>query len=316
MRNPKDYFLLYLKGLAMGGADTVPGVSGGTIAFISGIYEELIDSISAINLEALQLLKDGRIAAFWKHINGTFLVVLLAGILTSILTLSRLITYLLEEHPIALWSFFFGLIVISSLLIIREIKQWNLRVVLAGLVGIAIAVYISLASPSETPTALWFIFVAGMVAICAMILPGISGAFILLLFGKYQYILTAVHEFKFTTLLVFALGCITGLLSFSRLVSWLLDNYYNTAVSLLAGFMVGSLVKIWPWKVVTQYYLNSEGIQKPLITKSVLPTTFQQITGEPPLLLLALLFMALGILLVVGLERISKHHAGPGKHTP
>lgn len=295
----------------MGCADMVPGVSGGTIAFISGIYEELIDSISAVNLDALKLLTAGRFKDFWQHINGNFLVILLAGILTTIASLSRLITYLLDEHPIPLWSFFFGLIIISSLLVIREIKEWKARVVLAGLVGIGIAAYISLTTPAQTPEATWFIFIAGMIAICAMILPGISGAFILLLFGKYEFIFHAVKSFNIPVLITFALGCITGLLSFSRVISWLLDRYYNTAVALLGGFMIGSLLKIWPWKIVTQYYLNSKGIQKPLVTESVWPTTYQAVSGQEPQLLIALLFAALGILLVVGLEKISAHHAGP-----
>lgn len=300
--------------MGMGCADMVPGVSGGTIAFISGIYEELIDSISAVNLDALKLLKEGRFKDFWKHINGNFLVTLLAGVLTTLVSLARLITYLLDEHPIPLWSFFFGLIIISSLLVIREITQWKARVVLAGMVGIAIAAFISLTSPAQTPEALWFIFIAGMIAICAMILPGISGAFILLLFAKYEYVLHAVKSFDIPVLITFAAGCVTGLLTFSKVISWLLDRYYNTAVALLGGFMIGSLVKIWPWKIVTQYYLSSKGIQKPLVTESVWPTTFQESTGQEPHLLIALLFVALGILLVVGLEKISKHHAGPTHH--
>lgn len=313
MRTTKDYILLYLKGVGMGGADTVPGVSGGTVAFITGIYQELLDSIKSVDLEALNLLKSGRFKDLWQHINGTFLVVLLAGIFTSILTLAKLLSLLLVEHPIQLWSFFFGLIIISAILVMKEIKEWNIGTVLFGLLGIAIAYYISVASPAETPTAFWFIFIAGAVAICAMILPGISGAFILLLFGKYEYILNAVTSFNIGVIIVFALGCLTGLLSFARLISWLLHRYYNLAVALLAGFMIGSLNKIWPWKEVIQYRIDSHGIQKPFLEESVWPTTYMEVTGQDPQVLWAILFMAIGILMVVAIEKAAAYSVGPQK---
>lgn len=313
MRTTKDYILLYLKGIGMGGADTVPGVSGGTVAFITGIYQELLDSIKAVDIESLNLLKQGRLKDFWQHINGTFLAVLLAGIFTSIFSLAKLLSYLLVQHPIQLWSFFFGLIIISAILVMKEIREWSIGAVLFGLLGIAIAYYISIASPAETPTAYWFIFIAGAVAICAMILPGISGAFILLLFGKYEYVLNAVTNFDIGIIIVFALGCLTGLLSFARLISWLLHRYYNVAVALLAGFMIGSLNKIWPWKEVTQYRIDSHGIQKPFLEESVLPTTYMEVTGQDPQVLSAILFMALGILIVVGIEKAAAYGVGPQK---
>ncbi len=311
MRSTKDYILLYVKGLAMGAADTVPGVSGGTVAFITGIYEELLDSIKSVNLDALQLLKKGQFNSLWKHVNGNFLLVLLAGVFTSLLTLSRLITWLLATYPIQLWSFFFGLIIISAILVTKEIRKWSATVVLAGIIGTVIAYVVTVVSPAQTPDALWFIFLAGAIAICAMILPGISGAFILLLFVKYEYILNAVKEFNLPVILVFGLGCIVGILSFARVVSWLLDRYYNVAVSLLAGFMIGSLNKVWPWKVVTEYYMNSKGIQKPLVTESVWPTVYASATSQEPLVLWAVLFAALGILLVVVIEKASTHSVSP-----
>lgn len=311
MRTLKDYTLLYLKGLGMGAADIVPGVSGGTIAFITGIYEELLDSIKSFNLDALQLLREFQFRAFWKHINGTFLLVLLAGIFTSILSLARVVTWLLEYYPIQLWSFFFGLIIISAILVTKEIRKWNAAVVFAGVLGIAIAYYITIATPAETPDALWFVFLAGALAICAMILPGISGSFILLLLVKYEFILTALKELNIAVILVFGTGCVVGLLSFARLVSWLLDRYYNVAVALLAGFMIGSLNKVWPWKVVTEYYLNSKGQQKPLVTESVWPTAYTAATGQESFMLWALLFAALGILMVVGIEKVSKYSVAP-----
>ena len=256
MRTTKDFILLYLKGMAMGAADIVPGVSGGTIAFITGIYEELLNSIKSFNLDALELLKQLQFKALWKHINGTFLLVLLAGIFTSILTLARLVTWLLATYPVQIWSFFFGLIIISAILVTKEIRKWSISVVIAGIIGIVVAYIITIASPAQTPDALWFIFLAGAIAICAMILPGISGSFILLLLVKYEFILTALKEFNIPIIIVFGIGCVVGLLSFARVVSWLLDRYYNVAVALLAGFMVGSLNKVWPWKVITEYYLD------------------------------------------------------------
>jgi putative membrane protein len=313
MRTLKDYFLLYLKGLGMGGADVVPGVSGGTVAFITGIYQELLDSIKSVNVDALNLLKSGRFKDFWQHINGTFLMVLLAGILTSVFTLARLITFLLANYPIQLWSFFFGLIIISAILVFKEIRKWDIWVVLFGLIGAGISYYITIAAPAETPTDLWFIFIAGAVAICAMILPGISGAFILLLFGKYEFIFNALKDIDVKVVVVFALGCATGILTFARVISWLLNRYYNMAVALLAGFMVGSLNKVWPWKQVLTYRIDSHGVQKAVLEESVSPSTFVEVTGQDPLVLLAVLFMALGIFMIVAIEKIAADKVGPEK---
>ncbi len=313
MRTLKDYFLLYLKGLGMGGADVVPGVSGGTVAFITGIYQELLDSIKSFDIEALQLLKSGRIKDFWQHINGTFLFVLLGGIISSLLTLAQLVTFLLANYPIPVWSFFFGLIIISAILVFKEIRKWSLWVVLFGLIGAGVSYYITIAAPAETPTDLWFIFIAGAVAICAMILPGISGAFILLLFGKYEFILNSLKDFDLKIVVVFAFGCATGLLTFARLISWLLNRYYNMAVALLAGFMVGSLNKVWPWKQVLTYRIDSHGVQKAVLEKSVSPATFVEVSGQDPKVLLAVLFMALGIFMIVAIEKIAADRVGPEK---
>lgn len=304
MNEAKKYILLFLKGMGMGGADVVPGVSGGTIAFITGIYEELLNSISKIDVDAVRLLLKFKLREFWVHINGTFLIVLLSGILTSVFSLATIITYLLEHHPISIWSFFFGLIIISAVLVAKEIKEWNWLVILAAIIGIAIAYFVTVASPSQTSNSLIFVFFSGAIAICAMILPGISGAFILLLLGKYTYIFTALKEFNFPVIIVFGLGCITGLLSFSRVISWLLKNYYNTAVALLAGFMIGSLNKIWPWKIPTSYRINSEGLQVPLTEKNVAPTAYMELTGNDPLILQAVLFVLVGIVLVIVIERV------------
>ena len=248
------YVLLALKGCAMGMADVVPGVSGGTIAFISGIYSELIESIKSFNPTALKLLGRFEFRKFWRHINGSFLFSVLLGIGIAIFSLARLMTYLLAHHPIEIWSFFFGLIVASAAFVARDIRKWNLTSLLGLLVGTALAFWITIASPTQTPNDWWFIMLSGAVAICAMILPGISGAFILLLLGKYQYILQAVSEFRLGVLLLFAVGAVAGIISFSHLLSWLLRKHHDLTISLLMGFMVGSLNKSGPgkrsWKLI------------------------------------------------------------------
>lgn len=304
MSTRRDRIFLFLKGVGMGCADIIPGVSGGTIAFITGIYEELINSIKAVDLEALKLLLSGKFSAFWSKINGGFLIVLLLGILTSILSLARIITNLLANHPIQLWSFFFGLIAISALVVSRDIHRWNITVVLGLLVGGLAAYLITQAVPAQTPNSLPLIFLSGAVAICAMILPGISGSFILLILGKYTFILTAIKDFQLGTLLVFSLGCLLGLMTFSRLISWLFKKYRNLTIAVLAGFMIGSLNKVWPWKKTVETYMDRHGEVKPLVQENILPTTFQSM-GQEPYFWQALLFCALGIGLVVLLEKIA-----------
>lgn len=307
MRRPKDYLLLYFKGVSMGGADVIPGVSGGTIAFISGIYEELIKSLKSIDGTAAKLFFSFRIAEGWKHINGSFLITVLAGILTSLLSLAKLMTYLLDNHPIAIWSFFFGLILVSSPLIMRDIKRWNMVTVISFVLGVAIAYGITVLSPTETPTNLFFIFFCGALAICAMILPGISGAFVLLLIGKYEYMINALITFDLPVMLVFATGCFLGLVGFSHVLSWVLEHYRFPTLALLAGFMIGSLNKVWPWKEVVAYRLNHEGVQIPAFDKSVLPGRFLEVTGQDPQVFYAILFAAAGIFLVVSIEKIAAY---------
>jgi putative membrane protein len=291
--------------MAVGGADVVPGVSGGTIAFITGIYERLLDAISSFDGEALQYILKFRWQAFWKKVDGTFVVVLLGGILLSILTLAKVIHFLLDEYPIQLWSFFFGLVILAAYVVAKEISRWRGRVILAGIAGIAIAYFITLATPAQTPTDLWFVFISGAVAICAMILPGISGSFILLILGKYEYILGALNERNLLVIAVFGAGCVVGLLSFARVISWLLDRYYYTAIALLAGFMIGSLNKIWPWKEIISMRTNSKGEEVPFITENVLPGVYQEVTGQSPYLGQAILFMILGAGVVFTLDWVA-----------
>jgi putative membrane protein len=285
----------------MGAADVVPGVSGGTIAFISGIYEELINSIRSINATAVRLLLKGRLKEFWRAINGNFLVSILAGILFSIVALVKAITYLLEHEPILIWSFFFGLVLASSVTVCRTIERKTISRWVAFLLGAVGAYFITVATPAETPTGLWFIFLCGAIAICAMILPGISGSFILLLMGKYTYIMGAVKGLisgtevvsNLLTLCCFAVGALIGIVSFSNLLSWLLSRWKDVTIALLGGFMFGSLNKIWPWKEVVETYVNSHGEVKPLVEVNIAPN------GQ---VLPAILLAVIGFAVVIGIE--------------
>lgn len=289
----------------MGAADVVPGVSGGTVAFITGIYEELIGSLKSIDVESIRLLTKFKIAEFWSKINGSFLIVLLSGIVTSLISLARLMTYLLDNHPIIIWSFFFGLILVSSPLILRDITKWSLGSALSFITGIVVAYLITVLSPTETPTNFLFIFFCGALAICAMILPGISGAFILLLIGKYEYMITALIEMNIPVILIFVLGCFLGLVGFSRFLSWILTHYRFPTLALLAGFMIGSLNKVWPWKQVISYRLNHDGMQVPAFDRSILPWDYFNVTGQDPQVFKAILFAALGVFLVVAIEKVA-----------
>lgn len=291
----------------MGAADIVPGVSGGSIAFITGIYGELLDSINSFNAENLKLLLKLRFLDFYKAVNGSFLLSLLLGIMTSIFSMSSLITYLMSDHPIPLWSFFCGLILVSAFLILKDITRWNMGVILALLAGTLMAYFITELPPTSSPDALWFTFVSGAIAICAMILPGISGSFILLILGKYEQILQAVTNRDILTLAVFAIGCIVGILSFSRVVSWLLKKYHSLTVGLLAGFMLGSMNELWPWKIITAYRTSSSGEQKPFLTQNIFPGSYLEQTGIEPQILLAISAFVFGILLVVGIERLAAY---------
>lgn len=262
---------LYFKGVAMGAADIVPGVSGGTIALISGIYEELIFTLKNINLSLLKtLFKDG-FKVFWKSLNGNFLSVLLLGIASSVILLAQVIVFLLENHEFKIWGFFFGLIISSAFLIIKDVNPLNTIQIIWILSGIVIAALISLSNTTQIPDTDIYIFLTGSIAITAMILPGISGSFILLLLSKYEYIITAIKEFNIRTLLVFALGCIFGLIIFSRILHFLFQNYKMNLLSLLSGFLIGSLIKIWPFRKVLETRINSDGIEEVITSQPIIP---------------------------------------------
>ena len=262
---------LYLKGVFMGIAEIIPGVSGGTIAFITGIYEELINSIKSINTNTLKLLVTFKFSAFWKAVNGTFLITLIFGMLTSILVLSRFIVYLLDDHPFKIWGFFFGLIIASGILIFYQIQKIGIAVLFSFVIGLSIASYIALQAPSITPNTNFFIFLSGAIAISAMILPGISGSFILVFLSKYEFILKALNSFDTAVISIFLAGCIVGLVTFSRVFSYLFKKYSDVVVSVLIGFLGGSLFKIWPFYEVLEYNSSNE----PIFTTPILPTSNQ-----------------------------------------
>ena len=263
--------MLILKGMGMGAADVVPGVSGGTIAFIVGIYDELIDSIKGIDGRTLKLLLTGKFVSFWKEANCGFLLSVIAGIAISVFSLAKLITWLLANQPVLVWSFFFGLVLASTWFVAKSIKGWSWKSVLAFVCGAAIAWFVTVATPAETPSSLAFVFLCGAIAICAMILPGISGSFILVLLGKYFYIMDAVKSLRIVVLGTFAVGAVVGIALFSRLLSFALKHARSITLATLSGFMLGSLNKVWPWKQVIETYVDRHGVVKPLVETNVLP---------------------------------------------
>jgi putative membrane protein len=331
-RKIKDYLVISLKGMAMGAADVVPGVSGGTIALITGIYQELINTISSINLDAFNILRKNGIAAAFRAINGAFLSFLILGILISVLSLAKLFHYLLDHEPVLVWSFFFGLIVASILLIGKMVKKWNINTITALITGTIISFGITIISPAHGPDALWYLFLSGMLAFIAMILPGISGSFILLLLGAYQLVLGKVNGLldgialgdstlltaSIIALTVFVLGGITGLLSFSRILKWMFEKYEELTLALLTGFLIGSLNKVWPWKQTLSVWYKHAGTEKeeafPLIQKNVFPGDYSLVTSadeklglitKNPELITAIAFAFIGFMVIYVLERVS-----------
>lgn len=303
-RKLQDYILLVVRGLAMGAADVVPGVSGGTIAFVTGIYEELINSIKAVNIEAVKLLFTKGPLAFFKHINGMFLVSVGMGIAISVITLAKAMQELMVVAPILLWSFFFGLIIGSAITIAPKIKKWNLINVLAAIAGTIIAYFITSMTPASTPEYFWFIILCGSIAICAMILPGISGAFILLMFGKYEFILNAISSMRFDIILLFGVGAAAGLVSFANVFSWLLKKYHDTTTAILMGFMIGALNKVWPWKQTITTFIDRHGVEKPMLQQNILPSHFSELAGSDSQLGLAIVMLLVGLAVIIGFERV------------
>ena len=315
MKRFTDYLMVTVKGICMGAADVIPGVSGGTIAFMTGIYEELVGSINSINGEAVRLLFTGKFKAFWKHINGNFLISLIAGILVSILSLAKLMTYLLTYHPVQTWAFFFGLIVASSIFILKGISGWKFKDIIMLILGIIIGIVVCTLTPTQTPDGLWFIFICGAIAICAMILPGISGSFILLILGKYEYMLGTITKITsgdgtlmdFAIILIFVLGAVIGILAFSRFLHWLLARYHRATLLVLAGFIIGSLVKVWPWSDMATV-AASQFPELAALPSFVWKDVAAQYSGLIDYHIGgAVCFALIGLLLVVGIELVSNH---------
>ena len=301
-RSLKEYVVISLKGMAMGAADVVPGVSGGTIAFISGIYEELLNSISSFNFSLINVFKNEGFKSVWIKVNGNFLVSLFVGILISVLSLAKLIESMLENQPIVIWSFFFGLVLASIIYIGKQITKWTKGSVLCLILGAILAFYITTLNPMVSANSSpWFLFLAGMIAICAMILPGISGSFILVLLGAYKPVLNALNTKDFVSIIIFLVGAVIGLLSFSRILKWLFSTYKNYTLATLTGFIIGSLNKIWPWKETISWRTNSKGIEVPFNTASVSPFSFE---GDNQLLI-SIFLMLIGFGLIILLEKLA-----------
>ena len=329
-RRFKDYFLITLKGVAMGAADAVPGVSGGTIALISGIYQELISTISGVNISLITTLYKKGFNTFWKELNGNFILALLIGIFTSFALFMRLAKYLIEMHPVLIWSFFFGLIIASIYFVGKQINKWTPVTIIALIIGTFLAYYITTLPSMANNSNPLFLFIAGAIAICAMILPGISGSFILVILGAYKTLSDAIHDWDFKRIAIFGIGALVGLLSFSRILKWLFKNYQNITLAVLTGFIIGSINKIWPWKKsisvihditgetlafsevsnlgtlsVYQQQINNFDSYKIVTEESISPFVYSAINNDiNPQLIAAISLIILGFLTIFILEKI------------
>tara|TARA_B100001094_G_scaffold333048_1_gene408181 strand:+ start:6511 stop:7425 length:915 start_codon:yes stop_codon:yes gene_type:complete len=295
-----------LQGMAMGAADIVPGVSGGTIAFIMGIYTQLIESLSRINPSLILRVKEKGLKNSLSYINAGFLFTLGSGILLSIFSLSKLISYLLQTYPIFVYSFFMGLIIASAYLMLQNLKQIHVQHLVMAALGVSAALWLAMQQTFSTEPTFGFLFIAGMISICAMILPGISGSFILLLLGVYQLVLTAVHELNFSILVTLASGALIGLLCFSQILRWLLERAYNATFSFLMGLMLGSLYKVWPWKEAISYRLNTHGEQVPLLEQNITPLKYEIIYQQSPHLVGAVLMICSGALIILCIKKYTQ----------
>lgn len=292
MKSLKHYLAVALKGFGMGAANVVPGVSGGTIALLTGIYSDIVNALNAVTeKQTWQALLKGRFAEFWKIVNGDFLVALLLGVIVSVFSLAKVVTSCLTLYPILTWAFFFGLILASTVIMFRDIKDFRLKDLIFVICGIVIGVVVCTLSPTETRDDIWFIFICGAVSICAMILPGISGSFILLVMGKYNYVMQAISDFNWPIIIVFGLGCAVGILAFAKFLHWLLARWERQTLLVLLGFVLGSLIRVWPW-------YDGAAVEKAqlLRTGSVSPLDLQ-IPG-------AILWCVIGIALVVIFDRL------------
>ena len=299
------YIRIVLVGLLMGAAEVVPGVSGGTIAFVSGFYERLVNGIARLTpFSLLELPKIG-FAAWWKKYDLGFLFVLFGAMLVSILILARGVSYLLAEHPVGIWSFFFGLVLSSIFVVGRRLLPLSVESGLALGVGVAFGMVVVRIIPFEADISGFTLFAGGCIAVCAWILPGLSGSFLLLVLGLYQTVIAAIKNFELLTLGYVGLGCVVGLMCFSRILTVLLARFYDVTVALLVGFMLGSLTKIWPWKHTTSYQIKHDGSQIPVVQEPVLPGVYEQLTGGDPEIVLALAALVTGFFVISLMDRFA-----------
>jgi putative membrane protein len=305
LRRPLDYIFLFIKGLCIGATGVLQGVSGGSLALLLGVYEKLIYSLCSIDKEAFRLLKEKRLSDLWSKINGNFLLTISAGIITGLLTLRVLLGHLFNQYFILLSSFFFSLVIIAALLLLRKIKRWNFAVVGLIVAGIAISYYVTRIPPVSSPHSLLFSGIAGVLVGFTFIMPGVSGAFILMFIGKYQHILTSFGSPDFGVIVVFILGGIVGVILMARVIWRLLADFHNLTIALLAGLMMGSLNKIWPWREVYEYSTTLQGKRVPAFDMSILPWRYMDLTGKDPQVFYAILMMGLGVFIVVLIEKIA-----------
>jgi len=301
----KKYIRIVLIGLLMGAAEVVPGISGGTIAFVSGFYERLVNGIARLTpFSLLELPKIG-FSTWWKNYDLGFLFVLFGAMLVSILVLARGVSYLLTEHLVGIWSFFFGLMLSSIFVVGRRLLPLSVESGLALVVGVAVGMVLVRVIPFEAEISGFVLFAGGCIAVCAWILPGLSGSFLLLVLGLYQTVIAAIKNFELLTLGYMGLGCIVGLMCFSRILTVLLARFHDVTAALLVGFMLGSLPKIWPWKHTTSYQIKSDGGQIPVVQEPVLPGAYEQLTGGDPEVMLALVALIAGFLVIFLMDRFA-----------
>ena len=298
-----------LKGFAMGVANVIPGVSGGTIALLTGIFNELIEALNAIlSVSSWKLLFQGKVKEFWEHIHGTFLLWLGVGVIVSVFSLAKLMEYVLAYHPIQTWAFFFGLIVVSGIYMLYDIKGWKITDGFWLVFGVILGAVICLLSPTQTTDAKWFIMVCGAIAICTMILPGISGSFILVLLGKYEYVMGAISELNWPVLIMFGIGCVLGIAAFSKFLHWLIAHYERPTLITLIGFTLGSLVKVWPWSdkmsvMTAQLMREGQTVEQAQTGAQALVDTGLNLSSViNPQIASAIVWMVVGALLVIALE--------------
>lgn len=291
--------LLFLKGVAMGTADAVPGVSGGTIAVMTHIYERLVAAIRSVNPLSLRVWRAQGFQAFWKAIDGRFLLTLALGILGALILMANIVLYLLDQHFVLIMAFFIGLVIASSWFLREQVGDWRLSSYLSVIAGMLLTLLVSLAKPLDSLDAHWYLFFCGVIAICAMILPGLSGAFILILLGVYETVLDALRSVHIDIILVFALGCALGLLSFAHFLNWLFYRYRDQTYAFLTGMLIASVLVLWPWKA------GDSGHGGFVSSANLLPGDWQQATGEDPRLLLAVLVLLCGSAVVFIFERVA-----------